>query len=425
MNCIEDVGSWDDIMRFVMIVLLPKPCGGKRPIGLFPTLIRVWMRARSRQCKDWERDHARDSVYGGPSMSAQKAAWQAAFQAEHTNLQNQAYLQSLLDIVKAFEKVQHHILAEAAVRHGYCMWILRLSLDAYRCPRAIGVDGSYSRLIIATCGVTAGAGHATIELRCLLLDMVDDGYKFYREIRFTFYVDDVSIETFGDSSNVHTRHAMAVAFIIDFFQNRLKLEVSKAKSGTIGSKKKLADAAVALDRSNTLKPMRQGKLLGAWGTGGSTRCTKGHQAKLKAAREKTKRVHQLRSAGVSTRNLVRATYAPAILYSTECNGLSDSQLRDTRSTVATAMSPPTKGKSTDAILYIADTAGGRHDPAFEAHAMPIRCWAYAWWQSWRSPAELSDAHGRAHYTLTNARGSIWHSVKGPCAATIATAWRIG
>ena len=43
---IELCGSWPDLVNLVLIVLLPKPDGGLRPIGLFPTFIRVWMRAR-------------------------------------------------------------------------------------------------------------------------------------------------------------------------------------------------------------------------------------------------------------------------------------------------------------------------------------------------------------------------------------------
>ena len=143
-------------------------------------------------------------------MGSQRAAWMAAFQAENAALQKDEYLQTLLDIVKAFEKVQHRILLDAAIRHGYNLWILRMSLAAYRCPRAIGNDGFYSRIILASCGITAGSGHATIELRCLFLDMVKDGYILHATITFTYYVDDVTIETIGCRKFIHARHASAV-----------------------------------------------------------------------------------------------------------------------------------------------------------------------------------------------------------------------
>ena len=40
----ERIGSWSAAMPDVLIVLIPKADGGKRPIGLFPTVIRLWMR---------------------------------------------------------------------------------------------------------------------------------------------------------------------------------------------------------------------------------------------------------------------------------------------------------------------------------------------------------------------------------------------
>ena len=42
----EQHGTWCEVLDLVLIVLLPKGEGGFRPIGLFPTVIRLWMRTR-------------------------------------------------------------------------------------------------------------------------------------------------------------------------------------------------------------------------------------------------------------------------------------------------------------------------------------------------------------------------------------------
>ena len=105
-------------------------------------------------------------------MSAQYASWQAAFIAECAALAHLDHLQALLDLVKAFETVPHRILANAAAAKGYPAVILRLSLASYRLSRSVGIDGNYSRLIVACRGITAGAGFATSELRVLLLDVI-------------------------------------------------------------------------------------------------------------------------------------------------------------------------------------------------------------------------------------------------------------
>ena len=42
----ERFGDWATVLDLVLIVLLPKNDGGDRPIGLFPTIIRICFRVR-------------------------------------------------------------------------------------------------------------------------------------------------------------------------------------------------------------------------------------------------------------------------------------------------------------------------------------------------------------------------------------------
>ena len=164
----ERLGQWPQALNLVLIVLLAKADGGLRPIGLFPTLVRVWMRARSAAARAWEAAHALPGVYGGAGRGAQRAAWAAAFAAEASARRGRQHVASLLDLVKAFERVPHRLVAEAAVRWGFNLVVLRLSLAAYRLHRAIGVDGTFSILLVATRGLPAGSGFATVELRLIL-----------------------------------------------------------------------------------------------------------------------------------------------------------------------------------------------------------------------------------------------------------------
>ena len=79
---LEAMGEWTAVLNLVLIVLLPKLDGGLRPIGLFPTLIRLWMRARVWIARKWEAEHSLPCVYGGVSMGAHRAAWCENFSAE-------------------------------------------------------------------------------------------------------------------------------------------------------------------------------------------------------------------------------------------------------------------------------------------------------------------------------------------------------
>jgi len=112
-------GAWPALVRYVLIVLLPKSDGGRRPIGLFPSIVRVWSRARVIVARAWESAHFRPTIFGGAGMGAQRAAWVSAFKAEAAARKDAAFTQSLLDLVKAFEQIPHRVLAHYAAKHGY------------------------------------------------------------------------------------------------------------------------------------------------------------------------------------------------------------------------------------------------------------------------------------------------------------------
>ena len=69
-------------------------------------------------------------------------------------MSKQPFAQTLVDLVKAFERVPHQVLAWFALQFGYCGTLLKLSLAAYRLHRAIGIGSIYSRLVVAVRGVT-------------------------------------------------------------------------------------------------------------------------------------------------------------------------------------------------------------------------------------------------------------------------------
>ena len=97
----EAEGLWPQAVRLVVVVLLPKPDGGFRPIGLLPLLPRIWMRARRDVVKTWERRNNRGYLYAGEARGATVAAWKQAARAESAVSAGAV----LLDLVKAFERI--------------------------------------------------------------------------------------------------------------------------------------------------------------------------------------------------------------------------------------------------------------------------------------------------------------------------------
>ena len=407
------------------IVLLDKPDGGRRPIGLFPTLIRIWMRARAIIAKRWETQHADPAIHAGEQMGAQRAAWQIAFQAENAHLTEQCYAQALLDLVKCFEKVPHPEFVAAAKKHGYCLRTLRMSLAAYRCPRAVGVDGVYSRPIVAACGITAGSGHATTELKVLLLDLILTTHKFIHDAKLILYVDDLTVQITAAKHEVPYKIAHATDWIVRYFENVLKLQVSAAKSVVIGATFNTAKKAASLMKSGKVSAARIGKALGVSPAGGAKRCVKTLKKRLVICKNKTGSMHVLRKTGLNVLQMSRAAGTSSLVYGVECTGMSNSHLASARHCTANQISAPTRGKLHEAVLHGAGAAGGHVDPAYGAHSGPIGTWALAWWQGWRDSHELNESLGAATAKLLKAKTSVWRIVTGPAAAVVATAWRIG
>ena len=283
-------------------------------------------------------------------MGAQRASWQAAFAAESAARSGNYFAQSLLDLVKAFEMIPHHLIIKAARKHGFSPWILRLSLAAYRLPRAIGVDGVYSRLIVASRGITAGSGFASAELRVLLLDVVDNTYRLFPSIELAVYVDDITPYTSGrNASAVVTRVGNATDYLVHVLQDKYELEVSAKKSYALASSPKLATRLARASRSHKLVAKRACKLLGAPIGGGRRRSVRPLKKRLKDFRSKVHRIHALRRANVRTAQIVRAAGTPAVTYAIECMGASNTHLHAMRSTIARAAAPEGGGKSPDLI----------------------------------------------------------------------------
>ncbi len=422
----ERLGSWCSERLVNLIVLLPKSSGGLRPIGLLPLEVRIWGRARTAVARTWEAANALPCVFGGVGMGAQKAAWLAAFRAEAARHGSEAYIQALLDLTKAFEAIPHQALVDAARKRGYNIAVLQLSLSAYTLPRTVGIDGVYSELLVATRGIVAGSGFATSELRLLMMDVITPVLERWGDaVDLTLYVDDLTVATSGDPAEAARRCAAVVDMITHKLEKDLELVVSTKKSVVTASSVRLAAEVARQVAGNKLKPVRRAKLLGTASTAGRARCALGLKARVKAFAAEKSRYQRLRRVGVDTACMAQAAAAPAMLYGVECCGISDSLLHSSRVAAATAASGESGGKNPDRVLYAADSSTGTIDPAFPAHVLPMKAWAYAWWQTWLPHEELENEHWRAKLALDEGAAHRWAKVCGPAAAVVVTAERLG
>ena len=155
---IEMSGEWPLTIGVVLICFIPKSDGGLRPIGLLPSLIRFRMRIHLTALRAWQAAHERPYFYVGPSRGAVAASGKQAAWAEVTRcIDGAAYAIALLDLVKAFDRIPHWYLLQQAVKYHFNLFLLRLSVAAYRMGRAIGINAVFGSLVFADRGITAGS----------------------------------------------------------------------------------------------------------------------------------------------------------------------------------------------------------------------------------------------------------------------------
>ena len=222
------------------------------------------------------------------------------------------HIQSLLDLVKAFETVPHAILARCAIALGFPAALIRLSLAAYRLARALGIDGAYSKLIVATRGITAGAGFATVELELLLYDTI--GYMHTRwatVLTIKVYVDDITLAACGLPANAIRTMVQALDYLVDRLENCLCMDVSQAKSKVLAGRPSVAAAVVQQLESGKLSHTRWAKMLGTDSVGGRRRSTVTFSGRVQSFAEKVPRIQALRKTGVNSLQMVRTAGTPA------------------------------------------------------------------------------------------------------------------
>eukprot|EP00973_Karenia_brevis_P043431 6019652-Karenia_brevis.AAC.1 len=80
------------------MVFIPKAAGGRRPIGLFCTLIRIWTRMRRAEIRRWEVEYARTYLWGGLGKPADMAMWDMSFYDEASSALGCVSVAGLIDI---------------------------------------------------------------------------------------------------------------------------------------------------------------------------------------------------------------------------------------------------------------------------------------------------------------------------------------
>ena len=415
----ETLGHWPKAVAVTVIALLEKPTGGHRPIGLFHFLVRLWMKLRKNHVQAWEREHEREYFFAGAGKSALRAAWCQSAHAELAAGSNHVHwAATFLDLVKAFDYVPYGFLVQQAIRRGYSLRLLRLSIAAYRLPRVLAIARCCSRLIRAHRGITAGAVHATTELRVLIIDFMDSLVKLCPVVRWKVYVDDAGADAIASEEVLIESVAGATAELCRNFV-AIGMEPSASKNRCTSSSPRVARAiASRLVEHNFVRAERVISL-GVGLGGGNKRSTFGLSKRLRAFTRRIPRFRKLRRAGIRVGRILKTGGTSAMTYGQAVCGVAPSMLLQQRRAVAAAEAASGGGKNLDMSLLI----GAARDPAIDAHVDCIGAWALAVWTQWLPLPALSSLATSARIRLTQATRP-WSAVHGPGSAFIATAARL-
>eukprot|EP00959_Pyramimonas_sp_CCMP1952_P257197 5373993-Pyramimonas_sp.AAC.1 len=89
-------------------------------------------------------------------MSCERGVWEQALAAEHARITKTCAGAGLLDLSKAYEKVLHGHLIDAAQMAKFPLDIIRLLLCVYRCPRPLAVGQVASAPVMPEQTIVAG-----------------------------------------------------------------------------------------------------------------------------------------------------------------------------------------------------------------------------------------------------------------------------
>ena len=343
------------------------------------------------------------------------------------------YAAVLLDLIKAFDRVPHDVLLFFAIASGRgdqigdSLWLLRVSLAAYRTKRTVRMEGVYSRFILAVRGMTAGAGHAVIEIRLLFLNLMDGVSAMPRQVPLyiTLYVDDATFEAMGTWRFVVQVLSAAVRRFNAILNASCRMALYFDKNVVIASVISLArQIASECGDDPKLHPAQWAASLGAAIAGGKRSGFQTLRKRLANFKLRIGKFNRARRNKVSIERVHRTGGSADMTYGEGVAGVPPYLLHQQRVALAAKLGTDTKGGSTDMKLFIVDgTGSSQFDPVFAAHTQPICLWANALWSRWFPAGEFAEVFKWAARRVDNAKRP-WSVVGGPCTGLITSAARL-
>ena len=322
---------------------------------------------------------------------------------------------AIIDLIKAFERVQLRHVWNKGVKHGFPLKLLSIILTYFSYARRLVVDGCASDPMHTVAAIVAGSRFSVCFLRQVLQDPMDALLGQWMDLRLKVYVDDASMQL----RRPQGRLRQDVPALLDDLHEELRtvdLDISKGTLFRPDGKSQIITSSPWLRERMCIPLKRRGyhtpDSAVYLGVDLAPSISKRHRERVRNSILKW-RLQKLRTLGRGSswkvkkgiRKVLKTGLIPAYAYGMQCLGMSDVRLKTLRKGLRAV---GTRGRgSTTLHLALA-----KMEPTMLVSVAPIRRWACAIWDgtgdnelmlnSWFNP--------RINRDLT------WNQVIGPATA---------
>ena len=214
LSAIELLGFWPSLLRTLAMPLIQKPKGGRRAVTTFPSLYRLWTRARRNVVREWRQTLDRSYLAYGPEKSAQQVVWRQAAQAEFDGISGRKIAAILLDLQKFFERIPLSMLRERAIQAGVPAWLVNAAVAMYSGARVLSLNGVLARSkLYALNGLPAGCSLADIWITTFSVPGMDVYQRLAPFARVAIWFDDFAL-TCGGKTEEQLLNAIVLSLVL-------------------------------------------------------------------------------------------------------------------------------------------------------------------------------------------------------------------
>ena len=246
MMACEFLGTLPRQIGMTPIVLLEKPKGGLRPIGLNSGFYRVWVRVRRKHAAIWEQETRRPLSSAAAGSGAEDTIFKQSIRVEAGVNQGDEAVALLYDGEAFYERIPWDLLIRCASELGFPTALVRLAVATYACPRVITFHGMLARELRPTRGITPGCGWATTLVKVAYLQMLDVvASKLPRSLTLDVHIDDFLLCGIGKGAELAQDFKLGEYLVREALEGKLGGKISEDKIGLVGSNREVTEDVAA------------------------------------------------------------------------------------------------------------------------------------------------------------------------------------